>query len=69
MLSLAHARRYLPHELITRLKTVELLRSGEHVSVIVRRYHVSRTSLCRWLGRIPHGPLTQAHFDLKLQDV
>lgn len=80
MFSLAHARRYLPHELITRLKTVELLRSGENISIIVRRYHVSRTSLWRWLRRFdgtsasledrshrPKSPHPNAHTPMELK--
>ena len=38
MSSLAHVRRYLPHEPVTRQKTVDLLLSGEEIQIIVRRY-------------------------------
>ncbi len=44
--------RYLPHETKTRLYAVELLKSGmASVEFVIRRYHISRASLYRWLRR------------------
>lgn len=50
--TLTNNLRYLPHEIKTRLGAVQLLQSGTaSVEFVVRRYHVSRASLYRWLKR------------------
>lgn len=50
--TLTNNLRYLPHETKTRLGAVELLKSGTaSVEFVIRRYHVSRASLYRWLKR------------------
>lgn len=80
MSSLAHVRRYLPHELGTRQKTVDLLLSGEEIQIIVRRYRISRVSLWRWKKRYdgtpgslmdrshrPKSPHPNAHTPLELK--
>lgn len=41
-------RRYLSHELTTRIHSVKLYRSGADVSFVCRRYHISKSSLMRW---------------------
>lgn len=79
MNSLSHKSRYLPHELTTKLNCVRLLRSGNSINVICRRYKISRISLWRWnklydgtkesLYNKSHKPLTphpNAHTDEEL---
>lgn len=46
--SITHNRRYLPHELKTRIAAVKLYRLERDVSYVCRRYHVSKSSLMRW---------------------
>lgn len=41
-------KRYLPHELITKIKAVELYRRERDISFVCRRYHISKASLMRW---------------------
>jgi transposase InsO family protein len=48
---LSHRRRYIPHEVITREKTVNLANAGEQLQIIIRRYKISRSSLWRWRKR------------------
>lgn len=48
MTSLSQKSRYLPHDLTTKLNCVRLLRSGNSIGVICRRYKISRISLWRW---------------------
>jgi transposase InsO family protein len=80
MIILSHRRRYLPHEVITREKSVELAHAGEELQVIVRRYKISRSSLWRWRKRFDgtsqslidrsHRPKSRhpnAHSDVELK--
>ena len=70
----------MPHELTTKLNCVRLLRKGNEISVICRRYKISRTSLWRWnklydgtkesLYNKSHKPLSKhpnAHTDEELR--
>lgn len=41
-------KRYLPHELKTRIHAVETYRNGNSIDYVCRKYHISRTSLWRW---------------------
>lgn len=41
-------KRYLPHELKTRIHTVETYRNGNSIDYVCRKYHISRISLWRW---------------------
>ena len=41
-------KRYLPHELKTRIYAVEMYRNCGDIEYICRKYHISRTSLWRW---------------------
>lgn len=41
-------KRYLPHELNTKIRSVELYRSTKDISFVCRRYHISKASLMRW---------------------
>ena len=43
--------RYLPHEVKTREYAVRLYRSGNSVSFVCRKYHISKSSLMRWNQR------------------
>lgn len=45
---ISHDSRYLPHELHTRLNSVNLYRNGYKASYICRKYHISKASLSRW---------------------
>lgn len=53
MESIAHNNniRYLPHEVKTREYAIKLYRSGNSVSFVCRKYHVSKASLMRWNRR------------------
>ena len=42
------SKRYLPHELKTRLNAVLTYRNGNSISYVCRKYHISRVSLYRW---------------------
>ena len=48
MTILTHSTRYLPHEFTTRFHAVKLYRSGQSVSFVCRKYHISKSSLMRW---------------------
>ena len=41
-------KRYLPHELTTKVKAVQLYRREKDISFVCRRYHISKASLMRW---------------------
>lgn len=45
------SRRYLPHELNTRLYAVRSYRDTGDISYVCRKYHVSKASLMRWNKR------------------
>lgn len=49
-------RRYLPHELHTRIHAVKLYRSEHDISFVCRRYKVSKSSLLRWNKRYDGTP-------------
>ncbi len=42
------SKRYLPHELKTRINSVKTYRNGNSIDYVCRKYHVSRVSLYRW---------------------
>ena len=42
------SKRYLPHELQTRINAVKTYRNGNSISYVCRKYHISRVSLYRW---------------------
>ena len=44
-------KRYLPHELKTRIYAVEMYRKCGDIGYVCRKYHISRTSLWRWNKR------------------
>ena len=41
-------KRYLPHELSTKIKSVKLYRQIQDINFVLRRYHISKASLMRW---------------------
>ncbi len=41
-------KRYLPHNLSTRIGAVKLYRQTKDIDFVLRRYHVSKASLMRW---------------------
>lgn len=41
-------KRYLPHELSTKVQSVNLYRNTKDISFVCRRYHISKASLMRW---------------------
>lgn len=41
-------KRYLPHEIGTKVQAVNLYRNTKDISFVCRRYHISKASLMRW---------------------
>jgi transposase InsO family protein len=48
MNTITYSQRYLPHEINTKYHAVKLYRSGVGVDFVLRRYHISKSSLMRW---------------------
>ena len=48
MESIAQKKRYLPHEITTKLNSVKLYRQTKDIGFVCRRYHISKASLMRW---------------------
>ena len=48
MESIAQKKRYLPHEISTKVNSVRLYRQTKDIGFVCRRYHVSKASLMRW---------------------
>ncbi len=48
MNSIAHNKRYFPHEITTKIHSAELYRETGDISFVCRRYHISKASLMRW---------------------
>ena len=48
MESIAQKKRYLPHEISTKVNAVKLYRQTKDIGFVCRRYHVSKASLMRW---------------------
>ncbi len=75
-----NCKRYLPHELSTKLHAVETYRQTGDVSYICRKYHVSKASLMRWNKRYdgtreslmpkshrPHTPHPNSHTEQEIK--
>ncbi len=45
---ITHSKRYLPHEITTKVNSVKLYRQTQDISFVCRRYHISKASLMRW---------------------
>lgn len=41
-------KRYLPHELTTKINSVKLYQQIKNVKLVLRRYYISKASLMRW---------------------
>lgn len=48
MKSITQNKRYLPHEMSTKINSVKLYRQTGDIGFVVRRYHISKASLMRW---------------------
>lgn len=48
MNSIAQVKRYLPHEITTKINAVKLYRKTKDIGFVCRRYHISKASLMRW---------------------
>ena len=46
--SIAQNKRYLPHEISTKINSVKLYRQTKDIGFVCRRYHISKASLMRW---------------------
>lgn len=44
-------KRYLPHELSTKVNAVKRYRQTKDIDLVLRRYHISKASLMRWNKR------------------
>ena len=44
-------KRYLPHELKTRIHAVSMYYNCKDIGYVCRKYHISRYSLWRWLKK------------------
>ena len=78
--SIAQIKRYLPHEISTKVGAVKLYRETKDIDFVCRRYHISKASLMRWNKRYDgtkeslrpksHRPLTphpNAHTEKELK--
>ncbi len=67
-------KRYLPHELTSKVNSVKLYRQTRDIGFVCRRYHISKASLMRWNKQYdgtkesleskshrPHSPHPNAH--------
>ena len=72
-------KRYLPHEITTKVQSVKLYRQTKDIGFVCRRYHISKASLMRWNKRYdgtkaslqpkshrPHTPHPNAHTETEL---
>lgn len=48
MAIITQTKRYLPHEISTKVQSVKLYRLTKDISFVCRRYHISKASLMRW---------------------
>lgn len=72
-------KRYLPHELSTKVHAVKQYRQTKDINFVLRRYHISKASLMRWnklydgtdeslraKSHKPHSPHPNAHTEQEL---
>lgn len=77
--SITQNKRYLPHEITTKVNSVKLYRQTKDISFVCRRYHISKASLMRWNKQYdgsreslapeshrPHRPHPNAHTEQEL---
>ena len=80
MKSITQNKRYLPHEISTKVQSVRLYRQTQDVGFVCRRYHISKASLMRWnklydgtkdslmpKSHRPHGQHPNAHTERELK--
>lgn len=80
MNSIAQTKRYLPHEISTKINSVNLYRSTKDICFVCRRYHISKASLMRWNRQYdetkesllpkshkPHTPHPNSHTEQELK--
>ena len=80
MNSITQNKRYLPHEISTKVQSVRLYRQTKDIGFVCRRYHVSKASLMRWnklydgtkesltpKSHRPHSPHPNAHTEEELK--
>lgn len=73
-------KRYLPHEIATKINSVKLYRQTKDIQFVCRRYHISKASLMRWnklydgtreslepKSHRPHTPHPNAHTEKELR--
>ena len=80
MKSITQNKRYLPHEISTKVQSVKLYRQTKDIGFVCRRYHISKASLMRWnklydgtkdsltpKSHRPHSPHPDAHTETELK--
>ena len=80
MKSITQNKRYLPHEISTKVQSVKLYRQTKDIGFVCRRYHISKASLMRWnklydgtkeslasKSHRPHSPHPNAHTERELK--
>ena len=78
--SIAQSKRYLPHEISTKIYSVKLYRETKDIGFVCRRYHISKASLMRWNKQYdgtkeslmpkshkPHTPHPNSHTEQELK--
>ena len=78
--SITQTKRYLPHEISTKINSVNLYRRTKDIGFVCRRYHISKASLMRWNKQYdgtkesllpkshkPHTPHPNSHTDQELK--
>ena len=79
MKSITQNKRYLAHEITTKVQSVRLYRQTKDIGFVCRRYHISKASLMRWKklydgtkdslvpkSHRPHRPHPNAHTEEEL---
>lgn len=77
---IAQNKRYLPHEMTTKINSVKLYRETQDIDFVCRRYHISKASLMRWNKQYdgtkeslackshkPHSPHPNSHTETELK--
>lgn len=75
--STAKNKRYLPHELKTKVHSVKEYRRTKDLDYVLRKYHISKASLMRWNKQYdetpeshkPHTPHPNAHTETELKRI
>lgn len=80
MTIIPQTQRYCPHEITTKIHSVEFYRQTGNVSYVCRKYHISKASLMRWnrlydgtresllpKSHRPHSPHPNAHTEQELK--